>query len=303
MGMNMEKILVVIEADAEQQPALHRAAHLARKFGAELELLLADFSAYLEDGYYFDPVQAKELRYAHGQQRLEELESLAGPLRESGLEVAVTTAWGNPPQDEIIRRVKEVSPSLVVASTRHHHQLARLLLSNADWELVRYCPVPLLLVKQESWPDGPAIIAAVDPDHIHDKPAELDRKLIAAGQAIASATGGRLSLFHSAWLPPLAGAFPLQPDRDEESRKLTDLAQATGVDESACHWSADEITRSLPALVEEQGASLVVMGAVSRSRLDRLLIGNTAERLMDRLSCDVLVIKPDQMPATSQVLI
>lgn len=301
--MNMENILVVIEADAEQQPAVRRAAELARKSGAQLELVLADFSPYLEDGYYFDPAQAKELRYAHGEERLKELESLAAPLRESGLEVAVTTAWGNPPQDEIVRRVRESSPSLVVASTRHHHKIARLLLSNEDWELVRNCPAPLLLVKQESWPDAPAIIAAVDPDHAHDKPAELDRRIIAAGQAMASATGGRVFLFHSAWLPPLAGAFPLQPDAGEENRKLTELAQAAGIDESVCHWSTEEITRSLPAMVEEQGASLVVMGAVSRSRLDRLLIGNTAERLLDRLTCDVLVIKPEHMSATSQALI
>jgi len=301
--MNMEQILVIIEADAEQQPALERAAQLARQSGAGLELLLADYSPYLEDGYYFDPVQAKELRYAHGEQRLETLESLAAPLRESGLTVAVTTAWGNPPQDEIIRRVKEVSPSLVVASTRHHHKIARLLLSNEDWELVRHCPVPLLLVKQESWPEAPAIIAAVDPNHVHDKPAELDRKIIAVGKTLASITGGSVSLFHSAWVPPLAGAFPLSPDGREESSKLTELAEASGVSASACHWSTDEITRSLPEMVEEKGASLVIMGAVSRSRLDRLLIGNTAERLLDRLSCDVLVIKPDHMPAASQVLI
>ena len=301
--MKMEKILVVIEADAKQQPALERARYLARKSGAELELLLADFSPYLEDGYYFDPVQAKQLRYEHGEHRLRELEALAAPLRDSGLEVAVTTAWGNPPNDEIVRRVKESAPSLVVASTRHHHKIARLLLSNEDWELVRYCPAPLLLVKQQDWPDQPTIIAAVDPDHVHDKPAELDHKLVAAGQGLAEATGGHLNLFHSAWLPPLAGAFPLHPDAGEENRKLADLAKATGVAESDCHWSAEEIIRSLPALVEEKAASVVIMGAVSRSRLDRLLIGSTAEKLLDRLDCDVLVIKPDHMPATSQVLI
>jgi universal stress protein E len=34
------------------------------------------------------------------------------------------------------------------------------------------------------------------------------------------------------------------------------------------------------------------MGAVSRRGLDRLLIGSTAERTLDRLNCDVLVVKP-----------
>ena len=34
------------------------------------------------------------------------------------------------------------------------------------------------------------------------------------------------------------------------------------------------------------------MGALARSGLKRLLIGNTAERVMDHLPCDLLVIKP-----------
>jgi universal stress protein E len=37
---------------------------------------------------------------------------------------------------------------------------------------------------------------------------------------------------------------------------------------------------------------IVVMGAISRSGLKRLIIGNTAERVLDFLECDVLIVKP-----------
>jgi universal stress protein E len=43
---------------------------------------------------------------------------------------------------------------------------------------------------------------------------------------------------------------------------------------------------------ERVRADIVVMGAVSRSRLQRLFIGNTAERVLDQLPCDVLIVKP-----------
>ena len=42
----------------------------------------------------------------------------------------------------------------------------------------------------------------------------------------------------------------------------------------------------------EAGADFVVMGAVSRTRLQEIFIGSTAERVLDRLPCDVLVVKP-----------
>jgi universal stress protein E len=34
------------------------------------------------------------------------------------------------------------------------------------------------------------------------------------------------------------------------------------------------------------------MGAVSRRGADRIFIGNTAEKVIDRVKCDVLVVKP-----------
>jgi universal stress protein E len=49
---------------------------------------------------------------------------------------------------------------------------------------------------------------------------------------------------------------------------------------------------AIPAVAGKVGCNLVVMGAVSRTGLKRLLIGNTAERIIDDLNCDVLVVKP-----------
>jgi universal stress protein E len=37
---------------------------------------------------------------------------------------------------------------------------------------------------------------------------------------------------------------------------------------------------------------MVVMGAISRTALHRLLLGSTAEQILDALPCDVLLVKP-----------
>ena len=210
--MNFNKILVVVEPDADDQPAVERAALLANMADAELELFLAEFNPYLADGFYFDPVQAQNLRYQYGEQRMKELEAMAEPLRERGIPVTVTTAWGNPSYGEVLRRVEEAGSTLVVKATRHHHNVARLLLDHADWELVRQCPVPLLLVKGKPWQDEPLIVAAVDPNHVNDKPALLDDSIIRTAKQLADLSTGSVRLFHSAWIPPLSGLYPLQPD-------------------------------------------------------------------------------------------
>ena len=42
-----------------------------------------------------------------------------------------------------------------------------------------------------------------------------------------------------------------------------------------------------------EGIDLVVMGTVARGGIAGLLIGNTAERILRKLPCSVLAVKPD----------
>ena len=45
-------------------------------------------------------------------------------------------------------------------------------------------------------------------------------------------------------------------------------------------------------------ASLVVMGAVAKGTLELLFMGNTAEKVLDDLNCDVLVVKSTPVAET-----
>ena len=116
----------------------------------------------------------------------------------------------------------------------------------------------------------------------------------AADQQIATCkTTGEAHLYHYDWLPPLSGLYPIRVDAASESAKLAELGAMNGIDPAHCHWTDVVINDSSPALVEEVDAEVVVMGAISRSAIDRVFVGSTAERLLDELVCDVLVVKPD----------
>ena len=47
----------------------------------------------------------------------------------------------------------------------------------------------------------------------------------------------------------------------------------------------------LPGWCRERGVDVLVVGAVSRSRLADAVIGSTAERLFDRVPSDLLVVR------------
>jgi universal stress protein E len=204
----------------------------------------------------------------------------------------VDARWGNPPYEQIIDKVLESEPDLLVQSTRHHEKLARLLLSHQDWQLLRYCPCPLLLVKDRSWPSQPNILVAVDPAHANDKPADLDERLTDMGAHLATLCEGAVHLYHCIHQPPVSGLYPVSVDPAVYEEKCGGLLARHELPRNRLHIVDEDIQTSLPELADQLKAAVVVMGALSRSRLDRLFVGNTAEQLLDRLHQDVMIIKP-----------
>lgn len=217
--------------------------------------------------------------------------------------MSCTASWDFPPHEAIVRRAQVIKADLVVAATRPHPFGSGLLLANTDWELIRQCPVPVLIVKSRRPYSKPVVLAAVDPFHAHARPAALDPKLVATGAGFAKLLGGTLHIFH-AFMPlqsvaAMPGAPPVMLPPEAENahagmiiQTVEDFGAKGGVASKRCHVCMGGVAEELDAAARRTRANLVVMGAVSRSALARMFIGNTAERVLDRLSCDVLVVKP-----------
>ena len=54
-----------------------------------------------------------------------------------------------------------------------------------------------------------------------------------------------------------------------------------------------EAGRVIPELAERKRADLIVMGTLSRSGVRGFLIGNTAEKILQKVDSSVLAVKPD----------
>ena len=152
----LKNILIIVDPTAESHPAVTKAAHLASKLGARLELYVCDTKAARESrltGKVGHPVAS------NGSVSLDAfLETLARPLRARGLDVSTSTEFGDPFCDRLIEKAKRTSADLVVKDTHHHSLPRRTFLSNTDWQLIRACPIPLLLTKETLWAAVPKIL-------------------------------------------------------------------------------------------------------------------------------------------------
>jgi universal stress protein E len=237
------------------------------------------------------------------EQAIERLERIAKRLRTATLAVEVDADWDYPVHEAIVRHARRIKADLVVAEAHAGRRLAPWLLHLTDWELLRTCPVPVLIVKSPRMWRRPRVLAAIDPLHAFAKPAGLDAEVLEAGIQVSDALKGRLHAMHCFTRFPHAttqilGASAsvvaeIAAGREAQAKQAFDRAlRTTRIPRSRRHLRLGNATEAIPRTARALRAGIVVMGAVSRSALRRFVIGNTAERILGDLQCDVLVVKP-----------
>jgi len=299
----VRNILVIVDPTAQLQPAVAKGALLAKQFAARLDLFVCETKAArdLRLGRYLR-LSRKE---AFEEKLSPWLDSLAEPLRRDGIEVTTEVVVADPLHLALVERVKHTCAELVIKDTHHHTIAQRTLLTNTDWELIRNCPAPLLLVKGASWSANRRVGAAVDPGHMDDKPRLLDRCILEEASRFAQALGGEVHPIHAyipaamitaaaVTVPPIVIDIPtetLEEERKQKLEELTALASECGLPEENIHLEVGGVTEVLCRLARDCGIDIMAMGALSRRGLKRILIGSTAEEVLEQLPCDLLVVK------------
>ena len=303
--MHKERILVVIDPTAADQPAATRGMRLAKALDCDVELLICHYDSRFGARRFFDPAEREALREQALRHQLGYLNSLRKELAADDVEIITRAVWDTPLPEAIVRATLRDEPRFVLKDTHHHTTVSRTLFTSTDWHLIRDCPAPLWLVKPASL-DKPQVIAAVDPTHEHDKPASLDEAVLAQAKAMVGALDGELHIYHGfETLGDIAsaGAFAMSPTpiaieeisarvQAEHAEAFQGLMASEDIPDKQRHLLAGNPSEILPGLARKLGAGLVVMGAVARGRLKQAAVGSTAERVLDHLPCDVLIVKP-----------
>ncbi len=303
--MSKKNILVIVESDCKPEQTIDRALYIAGLLERKLDILFCETSYSALPGGIAVSSEAETIRQHILEWQENIAEELAEPVRNAGKLASVEVLLDRPIADGILAKALDTEPCLVVKGTQFHSSAERSILVDTDWQLLRKCPYQLWLVKHHEFHDEPRIAAAVDPTHAHDKPAALDQIIVEAAQMVAKLVGGEVELIHtymrlSAVSKAATKAMrPIKLPIDEidqriktEHREALDrLAAGNGIDSDHVHQLPGRTHDILPSFVRANGIDLVVMGALARWGIKRMIIGSTAERVLDHLPCDVLIVR------------
>ncbi len=311
-----KNILFVAERDVDNRAALHRAIALAENNQATLTVVtvapkLAAGIGLPDGGPVSAGLQAEIV--AERQKEIEEqVQSLGAAV---GIHCRVLLGT---PFVEIVHEVLAQGYDLVVKVPEELDWSDRLFGSD-DMHLLRKCPCPVWLIKQQENPAYRRILAAVDVTPMEsnrDSAAQLalNMQILEMASSLALAEFAALHIVH-VWdaigESTMRGAFLANP-----SEQIRDyIAQVKRQHEEAFNGLLHELENKLgaetltylkprhhlikgwarkeiPLLARTINTDLVLMGTVARTGIPGFIIGNTAETILNQLDCSVLAVKP-----------
>ena len=309
-----KNILYVKEPTIDQASAVARAVSLAENNQADLTLVDVIPTQVVTAGIGLPPGGSisEDLRAAVKSDHRKALESMVQDFSER-LQVRLDVLVGKT-YLEAIRAVLKNRYDLLIKPSENPSWTHRLFGSD-DLHLLRKCPCPVWLMKPSEKSNYGSILAAVDFDLMAPSPSEndLNREILELAASLALSDSASLHIAH-AWEPiaektmlSRGGMSPeglvnyVEREHERHRKELYRLAEqlrgwigkeAYNYLSPGFHLPEGPAKKMIAPLAEGEGADLVVMGTVARTGISGLIIGNTAEAILDQLECSVLAIKP-----------
>lgn len=264
------KVFAIIDPTVDNQLVLKRAERIAKLRGAQI---LAHCCIYSNVS-----CQDKEaLKRAEIKRYELWLEHLIAPLKEAGVDIEYQIQWDPEWRDNIGVAANESGCDLIIKASKTKSLPGRLR-KTSDWQLLRTANVPVFLMKRKKSLESAKILAAIkadDTDDIYKKMNENIMRL--ANEIIRPYENGEVHVVRA------------YKDWDDFINPA-DLAKKCGVDRTRAHSATGAPEDAIQEVANEIDAELVVIGAVAANSVTGKIFGNTVERLLDKLECDVVTV-------------
>jgi universal stress protein E len=300
----IQRVLAVTDLRAVEQPAVEKAARLAAAYGASLELYACDDCESVPASWAGGSTLA-QYRSVVRERRIAVLQEIAAPLRARGLDVSVTYEGLVPTAEALVIHAIRTGVNLVVKATGRS-RAGRSTANEADSVLLSQLPMPLLLVRAESWDAQPRVAAGVDPCHRAERPVELDESVVGLCGSIAHALGGVSFAMHVLEAPAhLPGNAVPEDERqrafEQQRAEVLDLAQRAQLDDREVRFIEQRMPDGIVQMANEARPAILVIGVAARQR-PGAGVGGTAAEVLAQTQCDLLVVKPAGFVSPAMVM-
>ncbi len=302
--MQINNIVVGYDGFENANPLPELALALAKEHNAHIHVVNV-VERLPKRRWFSSDVSAEELHAEVLDERRQQLEAALADYAKAGLSVHAVIRDGSP-HVELVRHVLDVDGDLLAITDEPIGEGARGF-KTVTMKLLRSCPCPVLTQRAAKHSGYRMVMAAIDLTAESDTGTSPNDQILEAAKLLAKREGAKLLLFNAwaVWGEKLMRSRGgdstsdvqelLHKARDEAELALNALVERHRLAEldHDILLGKGEARNLLPEAIDHYKVDLLVMGTLSRAGLPGLLIGNTAERILNSLPCSVLTIKPD----------
>ncbi|MFA5941466.1 MAG: universal stress protein [Sinimarinibacterium sp.] len=296
-------ILVVVNPSLQRTPAVLRAAEIAHASGAALHMLAFDDPPGIDAALFVPGEVAAIARKTYEAERARDLNEIARIPRELGIKVDTQIVRGRQTDRQLASAVAALSPDLVIRDVHREQAIRRVILGSRDWAFIAVCPSPLLLVHDVPIHKPRRVLAAIDPVHDRNTKGRLNERIVETAVGLAIQCDAEVHLIHV--FEGLSGraahaaayshiAFE-QAHRDLSTQRrhaLDTFASRFSVPEECKYFLDGDPVAEISRFVASHAIDVVVAGYGSRGPIESLAMGSVAERLLQAVDSDVLIVHP-----------
>lgn len=277
------QIFAILDTTQEQHPALEKAVELASQCGATVHAFACAHLSDEQMGKYPSKSDAKAatLYYAR-----ESVKKAIDALTVKTVRIKKHISWNDNWYQSAVFTAARQSCDLIIKPIVYGDEKC-LSIEKSDRYLLRHAGCPLLLIHPKKAWENKTIQAALDLESSDEAHMRLNLNIIRNAKLLAQACNGTISIVAALKnkVNPLLIEHPSSNNKD-----LTDsIAEAFEVEKKNVKLVKG---KAKEVLIEScpNDLDILIIGTSARKGLSGALIGNTAEKILSALPCDVLAV-------------
>lgn len=266
----IERVFLVIDPTRLVQPGFEKAEWVAARNDAELYLYCCIWDPDLDR-------EDEETKRAIEETR-RWIERIAASSREKGIKITVEVDWDADWRERIGEVARECEADLIVKTVNRHSRVRRQLMRTSDWTLLRNASCPTLLVDPRRPPNPRTLLAAVKLRPGDDTHTVLNEKVIGMAHRIADILDAELH------------AVTVYKGQDVYFDRQK-FADSCGLPRNRVHSTDGTPHHGIAEVAEQVQADVLIVGCAANQAPERgVIIGDTAQRVIDEVDTDVIVV-------------
>ena len=291
----MRELLVIADQDANSNPAFLHALEIAKNTGAKIEFVGFVHAAGVDSSEILTQSEKRKVHHSFIDKKQAQIDTFLEGLDLGDVRVNTDVVWERSFERWVTARCNQKSFDMIF-KTGHRSESTTHVPS--DWQLMRHCPDPVMIVGDKEWKEGGIILAALDLGSSKEHALKLNEEILRYSFLLGKATNSKVHACYSISMPSALAELDFFDSVGYEKKMkesidpiISKLIQEGGLDKDTLHLVSGKPAKEILRITGKIDADVVVMGNKTKESLRGRLLGNTARNVLRKIEADIVVVK------------